>query len=85
MARGKYIVVEIDGVEHAIVFDAALVHKHVAQCFLRLDATIVSAGFVEVDGYREDVNVQTGGHSVSLSMGSRPSDYQLIECALGLR
>lgn len=81
----KYIVVRDNhnsprenGPERAILFDKELVHKHVARVHCVGGLVVLSAGFVEINGY----NVRVYGESESLRMSSRPDDKYVVNAAL---
>jgi len=77
----KYIIVRNEycaGVEKAILFDMDLVHAHIAKCHRAGRLVVVSAGFVEINGY----NVRTYGFSESLGMSSRPQDALVVSQAV---
>ena len=81
----KYIVVRDnhgnpreDGPERAILFDKELVHKHVARVHRVGELVVVSAGFVDINGY----NVRVYGKSESLGISSRPDDFRVVNDAL---
>lgn len=86
MPKMKYIVVRDDhcangmdnGPERAIIFDKELVHAHVAKLHRVGGLVVVSAGFVEINGY----NVRTYGASESLGKSSREKDLQVVTQAL---
>jgi hypothetical protein len=71
----KYIIVEIDGLECAIVFNDVLIHKDIAK-----DMDVVSAGFCELG--IDYVGVIAYGESTSLELKSRPEDEKIIEKTL---
>ncbi len=81
----KYIVVRDNhgsprenGPERAILFDKELVHKHVARLHQVGGLVVISAGFVEINGY----NVRVYGESETLNMVSRPDDKYVVNAAL---
>lgn len=86
MPKMKYIVVRDNhfrngmdnGPERAIIFDNELIHSHVAKFHRVGGLVVVSAGFVEINGY----NVRTYGASESLSKSSRPEDLYVVNAAL---
>ena len=81
----KYIIVRDNhgnprenGPERAILFDKDLVHKDVARVHRVGGLVVISAGFVDINGY----DVRVYGHSESLGMSSRPDDLYVVNQAL---
>lgn len=78
MSRTKYITIEGGFSDHAIIFDEAIAHGEVALQFQKAHYTIRGAGFV---------NTQTGepyGSSVSMKIGPRIGDFELLKRTLGI-
>ena len=68
----KYIVVELEGVEHLFLFDMSIRHSVFAKRFN--DGLIISAGFIS------PFKGQCSGESYSLGISSRPEkDTVLLE------
>ena len=80
MNYGKYVIVEVSGIEMAILFDPCISHDEIG---LR---PIVAAGFFEIYGKEADVDgvagVEVGcfGESVTMGLKSRPQqDAEIIK------
>lgn len=72
----KYIILNLDGREEAILFPRLLRHSQMVPSFLR--DRIVSAGHFHLAREGDDLNVQTYGDSSSLGTDPRPIDGQII-------
>lgn len=77
MIRFKYIVVDFDGEESAILFSHKIPHDTIASPFTR--AFVLSAGFV---GYNSKRGWYTTGKSLSLGLESREEDSQLLNIGI---
>lgn len=90
MNKVKYVVIEVKGVEYAIVFNKLITHND----FNRLKVTsgirdwnrgdIVSGGFMSLIVEDGVINVSVYGRSESANVDSRPEDVGLIKIALNL-
>jgi hypothetical protein len=67
----KYVIVEHDGMDAAMVFSPLLSHQDVAE-----RSKIKSAGFCELDINRRWI---IHGGSVSIGCRSRPEDVEILE------
>jgi len=86
MERGKYIVVEINGLETAILFPCWINHCDMAQRFLNVVSKVVSAGQFQVGSTMDRrLNICCYGKSVSLKVESRcEEDAEILRATLGL-
>ena len=85
MEYGKYIIVEVIGIEAAICFDSLVVHSNLLPSFNK--DMIVSAGFFSIMGKKSkedpyDIKVEVWGQSISLGKDSREEDAILIKRVL---
>lgn len=72
----KYIIAQINGEEHPIVFPYAITHSILAQLLRSQIGKVVSAGFVSYDSHGE---VSCHGLSTSLGIKSRPQDSDILK------
>jgi hypothetical protein len=85
----KYLVVEREGIEDAIIFPDWISHDTMAPFtgHGQRPFRIVSGGFVKIgvqDGvYRPRLTVEVGGESTSLSVSHRREDAEIISNLLG--
>jgi len=83
----KYLIVKVlkptdnsePGLEHAIVFPDALMHRSVARAHHVGQVIVVSAGFCS---FKNGI-VSTWGRSESIRMDSRPEDADIVAKVLG--
>jgi len=70
IVKSKYIIVERNGMEAAVVFTRLLLHHEVAGA-----RNVKSAGYCQLD---VNGNWIVGGRSESLCLGTRPQDVELL-------
>jgi hypothetical protein len=75
MSQVKYVIVEVMGLETAIVFSDLIEHSDIGQ-----GMNVVAAGFCNIfnDGNRDELDVDCFGRSASLKIKSRGYDDELI-------
>ena len=69
--KSKYVIIEHDGMDAAVVFSPFLLHQDVAG-----KSKIKSAGFCKLDG---NGNWLTYGQSVSLECAAGPNDAEILK------
>ena len=85
MDYGKYIIIEMRGVEVAIIFDSIIAHSDFCNSFHK--DRVKSAGFFSVkstpnENDPEDISVGVWGKSTTLKISSRTEDKNLIKRVL---
>jgi hypothetical protein len=83
MEYGKYIIIEQNGLDLAIMFDMILSHSDIAQGFNK----VLSAGFFQVGGEssiadKQDIDVSVFGKSTTLNIESRKEDARILKKVL---
>ena len=84
MATLKYIIVEENGHEHAILFPEIITHKQVSRVHRASDLHLVSAGFCSINqkGESGEFRVSRWGRSDSIPKDGRDEDKAIIEKSL---
>jgi hypothetical protein len=72
--RSKYIIVNHNGIEIPLVFSSLLLHQDVAG-----SRSVESAGYCELNASGKWL---VGGDSVSLGLGVRPQDAEILNTSL---
>ena len=82
MEYGKYIIIEQNGVDLAIMFDMILSHDNIGY-----GKPVISAGFFQVsakanENDSQDIDVYVFGESTSLQIKSRDEDARILKKVL---
>lgn len=81
MENAKYIIIEVKGLETAIIFPAYVQHQEIAQ---KMGKPVVSAGFVGIGISDGKMDAEAYGKSTSLKTQARPEDTKIIKRTLNL-
>jgi hypothetical protein len=83
MAFYKYLVIKVNGNPTPIIFHPVISHKDIFESLKNNKITdeVISAGIVSVIGQNE-FEIMACGDSVTLAIGSKSEDAQLIKSGL---